>query len=199
MSLSEQQFADYDTKDSGLNVDNAFETANKNGIRTEASYTCRATGGTSCTVGLFNDDVVGFNNVARDSVQDLMSTVGQQPVSITIVAVGTGSTSSCTVGLPHSGAVRLKEKPQTASRSGCRLSDSKPRVNFTCLACSPRYVVRTSTTVSLLLDMAPMRASDYWKVKNSWKSSGEGVCMRLFRGKRHRSQVSAASRLQLPI
>ena len=66
---------------------------------------CSSTG---CTVGLPNDDVVGFKNVAWDSEQDLISAESQQPVSITIEAGGRGSSSRCTVGLPHGGAVGLK-------------------------------------------------------------------------------------------
>ena len=77
------------------------------------SYTYRATDATcssaSCTVGIPDDDVVGFKNVAGDSGQDLISAESQQPVSFTIEAADTGSSSSCVVGLAHGGAIGLKE------------------------------------------------------------------------------------------
>ena len=64
--VSEQQFADYDTTVPGCNGDNAFATAEKNGICTEASCTYRATGGacssSSCTVGLSHGGVVSLKD-----------------------------------------------------------------------------------------------------------------------------------------
>ena len=121
---------------------------------------------------------------------------------------GTCSLSSCTVGLPHGGVVGSKDvgrdiEQALMSASGHQpMSIAKrinPRFNSTRLACSPRRAVRTSTTVSLLLNTARMRALTIGRRR----TRGEIFVVRgrlrgaLTRGRRSRSV--AASRLQLRI
>merc|ERR1711988_1458741 len=93
VSLSEQQFVDCDTGDSGCNgglMDTAFEFAEKNAICTEHSYPYKGVDGTCdashCTVGIPKGGVTGFKDVPEDSEKDLMSALNQQPVSIAIEA-----------------------------------------------------------------------------------------------------------------
>merc|ERR1712125_248749 len=93
VSLSEQQFVDCDKVDSGCNgglMDHAFQFAEKNAICTETSYPYTAKDGSckvsSCTVGIPKGGVTGYKDVSADSVQDLMSALNKQPVSIAIEA-----------------------------------------------------------------------------------------------------------------
>merc|ERR1711959_259407 len=93
VSLSEQEFVDCDHVDGGCNgglMDQGFSFATRNGLCTESSYPYHAKAGTcqqsSCTVGIPQGGVIGFKDVATDSMQALMSAVAQQPVSIAIEA-----------------------------------------------------------------------------------------------------------------
>ena len=74
----------------------------------ETSYT--ATNGTcktlSCTVGLVQRRVTGYKDVSTDRVQAMMSTVAQQPVSISIEA-DQYSFQSCSSGCSPLHAVRV--------------------------------------------------------------------------------------------
>nr|ABV22333.1 cysteine protease 1 [Noctiluca scintillans] len=154
VSLSEQQFEDCDTTDSGCNggwMDNAFSFAKKNSICTEGSYPYTATDGTcnlsGCQVGIPQGGVVGYTDVSTDSEQAMMSAVAQQPVSIAIEA------DQYSFQLYSSGVL-------TAS-CGTRLDHGVLAVGYGSEA-----------------------GTDYWKVKNSWGSSwGEQGYVRLQRGK----------------
>jgi len=154
VSLSEQQFVDCDTTDSGCNggwMDNAFSFAKKNSICTEGSYPYTATDGTcnlsGCQVGIPQGGVVGYTDVSTDSEQAMMSAVAQQPVSIAIEA------DQYSFQLYSSGVL-------TAS-CGTRLDHGVLAVGYGSEA-----------------------GTDYWKVKNSWGSSwGEQGYVRLQRGK----------------
>jgi len=156
VSLSEQQFVDCDTTDSGCNgglMDYAFAFAQKNSICTEGSYPYTATDGTcnlsGCQVGIPQGGVVGYTDVSTDSEQALMSAVAQQPVSIAIEA------DQSSFQLYSSGVL-------TAS-CGTRLDHGVLAVGYGTDA-----------------------GTDYWKVKNSWGSSwGEQGYIRLARGARH--------------
>ena len=79
-TLSEQQFVDCDTTDSGCNegwMDNAFSFAKTNSICTKGSYPYTATDGTcnlsGCQVGIPQGGVVGYTDVSTDSEQAMMS------------------------------------------------------------------------------------------------------------------------------
>merc|ERR1712183_263942 len=93
VSLSEQNFVDCDTTDSGCNgglMDYAFAFAKKHAICTEESYPYKAKAGScessSCTIGLPKGSVTGFTDVTPDDMQAMMSAVQQQPVSVAIEA-----------------------------------------------------------------------------------------------------------------
>ena len=93
VTLSEQQFVDCDTTDSGCNggwMDNAFSFAQKNAFCTEGSYPYTATDGTcnlsGCQMGIPQGGVVGYTDVSTDSEQAMMPAVAQQLVSIAIEA-----------------------------------------------------------------------------------------------------------------
>ena len=83
--VCERATVDCATRDSGCNGDNAFATAEKNGICTKASYTYRATGGT-CPWTSLHGDVDGFQSVATDSKQAQKPVLSQRPGSIVIEA-----------------------------------------------------------------------------------------------------------------
>jgi len=154
LSLSEQQFVDCDTTDSGCNgglMDYAFAFAEKNGICTEASYAYTATGGTclasSCTVGIPKGGVVGFMDVSTEEELSLAEAVAQQPVSVAIEA--------------DRSAFQLYKSGVFQQRCGTKLDHGVLAVGY-----------GTDGGV------------DYWKVKNSWGVSwGEQGYIRLVRGK----------------
>jgi len=94
-SLSEQQFLDCDTTDSGCNGGleyqgwSFFESKNE-GICTEASYPYKAKDGTckysSCSLGIPAGGITGVTHVKQNSASSLQSALNQQPVSIGIQA-----------------------------------------------------------------------------------------------------------------
>lgn len=94
-SLSEQQFVDCSGSfgnqgcKGGL-MDDAFSYAQSEDICTEDSYKYEAKNSTcrreSCEVGLSKEAITGFVDVAPMSEEDMMSAVGQQPVSASIQA-----------------------------------------------------------------------------------------------------------------
>jgi C1A family cysteine protease len=93
VSLSEQQYVDCDTEDSGCSgglMDTAFKFAESHDLCTEESYPYKAKRGTcqksTCTVGIPSGKVTGFKDVPADDKEALMSAVAQQPVSIAIEA-----------------------------------------------------------------------------------------------------------------
>jgi hypothetical protein len=154
VSLSEQQFVDCDTTDSGCNgglMDNAFSFAKKTSICTESSYPYKATGGTcqesSCSVGIPQGGVTGYTDVSKDSEQALMEALGQQPVSI---------------------AIEADQSSFQMYKSGVLTNSCGSSLDHGVLAVG--YGTDSGT--------------DYWKVKNSWGSSwGEQGYIRLQRGK----------------
>merc|ERR1712228_407669 len=92
VSISEQQFVDCDTVDSGCNgglMDNGFKYAEGNALCTEQSYPYNAKKSQcekqKCTIAIPQGGVTGYKDVA-DSEQALMSALNQQPVSIAIEA-----------------------------------------------------------------------------------------------------------------
>merc|ERR1712087_964678 len=92
VSISEQQFVDCDTVDSGCNgglMDNGFKYAEGNALCTEQSYPYNAKKSQcakqNCTIAIPQGGVTGYKDVA-DSEQALMSALNQQPVSIAIEA-----------------------------------------------------------------------------------------------------------------
>jgi len=94
-SLSEQQFLDCDTTDSGCNGGleyqgwSFFKSKNE-GICTESSYPYTAKDGqckySSCTLGIPAGGITGVTHVAKGSASALQSALQQQPVSIGIEA-----------------------------------------------------------------------------------------------------------------
>lgn len=94
-SLSEQQFLDCDTTDSGCNGGLEYQgwTFFKNkdeGICTEQSYPYKARDGTckysSCTLGIPAGAISGVTHVSKGSAPALQSALQKQPVSIGIQA-----------------------------------------------------------------------------------------------------------------
>jgi KDEL-tailed cysteine endopeptidase len=94
-SLSEQQFLDCDTEDSGCNGGLEYEGWNffkskDEGICTEQSYPYKAKDGTckysSCTLGIPAGGIAGVTHVKKGSSSDLQSALQKQPVSIGIQA-----------------------------------------------------------------------------------------------------------------
>lgn len=95
VSLSEQQFLDCDTTDSGCNggleYDGwSFFKQQNEGICTEASYPYKARNGvcqySSCTLGIPAGGIAGVNHVTSGSAAALQSAIQQQPVAIGIEA-----------------------------------------------------------------------------------------------------------------
>merc|ERR1712080_44130 len=154
VSLSEQQFVDCDTKDSGCQgglMDYAFAYAEKNAICTESSYKYTATDGTckasTCTTGIPKGGVTGFKDVAADDEQALMDAVAQQPVSIAIEA--------------DKSVFQLYASGVLTGRCGSSLDHGVLAVGY-----------------------GTESGQAYWKVKNSWGSSwGDEGYVKIFRGK----------------
>jgi len=101
VSLSEQELVDCPVTPllmgcNGGSMGNGFGYAKKRGLCTEASYPYKAKGGSckksSCTVGLAENTVTGYKNLAviprivPASENTMMSAVAQQPVSVAIEA-----------------------------------------------------------------------------------------------------------------
>jgi len=158
VSLSEQQFVDCDTTDSGCNgglMDYAFAFAEKNAICTEGSYPYTAQDGTcnlsGCQVGIPHGGVVGFTDVSTDSNSALKSALVQQPVSVAIEA--------------DQSSFQLYSSGVLTSSCGSRLDHGVLAVGYGSDA-----------------------GTNYWKVKNSWGTSwGEHGYVRLHRSKHPRA------------
>lgn len=95
-SFSEQQFVDcagsYGNQgcNGGL-MDDGFDFAEATNVCSESSYPYTAVDGTcktSCTTALPQGSVSGYKDVKKNSMNDLMSAVAQQPVSIAIDGAG---------------------------------------------------------------------------------------------------------------
>lgn len=114
--LSEQQFLDCDTVDSGCNGGLEYQgwdffQTHKQGICTEASYPYTGRNGKcaekGCTVGLTAESITGITHVGK-STKALKSAVAQQPISIGVDADAWQSYSSgvltkpCSTQLDHS-------------------------------------------------------------------------------------------------
>jgi len=93
-SLSEQQFLDCDTTDSGCQGGLEYQgweffKSHKEGICTEASYPYTGRNGkcvsSGCTLGLEGDAITGITHVGK-SADALKSAVAQQPISIGVDA-----------------------------------------------------------------------------------------------------------------
>jgi len=154
VSLSEQQFVDCDTVDSGCQgglMDNAFKYAEKNAICTEESYpytaaksTCQAQ---SCSSGLKSGAVTGYKDVGSNE-QDLMAALAQQPVSIAIEA--------------DKAIFQSYKSGVLSGMCGASLDHGVLAVGY---GTDPTY-------------------GDYWKVKNSWGETwGQDGYVLLKRGK----------------
>lgn len=154
VSLSEQQFVDCDTVDSGCNgglMDNAFKYAEKNAICTEQSYPYKAAKSScqaqSCSSGLKSGAVTGYKDVGS-SEQDLMAALAQQPVSIAIEA--------------DKAIFQSYKSGVLSGMCGASLDHGVLAVVY---GTDPTY-------------------GDYWKVKNSWGESwGKDGYVLLKRGK----------------
>jgi C1A family cysteine protease len=170
VSLSEQQFVDCDTVDSGCSgglMDNAFTFAKSNAICTEASYPYKATRGTcaaaSCTVGLAKGTVTGYKDVSPDSESAMMSAVSQQPVSIAIEA--------------DKSVFQLYKSGVLQSSCGSSLDHGV-----------------------LLVGYGTEDGTDYWKVKNSWGSSwGDAGYVKLLRGKGGSGECGLLKQASYPV
>jgi C1A family cysteine protease len=118
-SLSEQQFLDCDTKDSGceggLEYDGwSFFKSKNEGICTESSYKYKGRDGTcqssSCDLGIPAGGITGVTHVSKGSASALQSALDKQPVSIGIQAdqqafqfySGGVLTGACGKNLDHS-------------------------------------------------------------------------------------------------
>ena len=91
VSLSEQNFVDCDTTDSGCNggwMDNAFAWAKTNGgVCTESAYPYTAKKGTCNTsCGTKYAKPASYTDVTKNDVNSLMSALNKQPVSVAIEA-----------------------------------------------------------------------------------------------------------------
>ena len=92
VSLSEQQLVDCATEDGcgGLYVDTAFQyIAQGQGLASEADYPYKAADGT-CNEGMINPvaKISGYHDVPKESEEDLLKAVANQPVSVALDAGG---------------------------------------------------------------------------------------------------------------
>merc|ERR1712100_139379 len=94
-SLSEQQFLDCDTTDSGCNGGLEYQgwsffKSKDEGICTESSYPYTAKNGnckySSCTLGIPAGGITGVTHVSKNSASSLQSALQKQPVAIGIEA-----------------------------------------------------------------------------------------------------------------
>jgi C1A family cysteine protease len=140
-SLSEQQFLDCDTTDSGCNGGleyqgwNFFKSQDE-GICTESSYPYKAKDGSctysSCTLGIPAGGITGVTHVAKGSSSALQSALQKQPVSIGIQA--------------DQSAFQFYESGILTGTCGTNLDHSVLAVGYD-------------------------TSSQYWLVKNSWGTS----------------------------